>query len=341
MSQEINNWREEKKSAYLYETIAKFEPKHRQLFLDLAKAAHRQAQIWAETSVKSHLQSPPHYKPDLRTEIVALLIRWFGPKNIRMILSAMKIRGISVYSGKPPPEDHPMPVSVEEVGARHRRIGTAGNLRAAVFGINDGLVSNASLILGVAGANADHHIILLAGTAGLLAGAFSMAAGEYISVRSQREMYEHQIGLEREELRLYPKEEAKELALIYQNRGLSTTEAKLLAEKMIADPKRGLDTLAREELGLNPDDLVSPHGAALFSFMSFALGALIPLVPFFFGNHSSSLLMTLVFSTISLFGVGSLMSLFTGRKAIWSGLRMVLIGGGAGILTFLIGKVLQ
>ncbi len=158
-----------------------------------------------------------------------------------------------------------------------------GNLRAAVFGVNDGLISNASLILGVAGANADAATILLTGVAGLVAGAFSMAAGEYVSVRSQREMYEYQIGLERDELAEYPDEEAHELALIYEARGMGSAEALRMATQIIADPERALDTLAREELGLNPEDLGSPWGAALFSFISFALGSAIPLLPFFFG----------------------------------------------------------
>jgi len=202
------------------------------------------------------------------------------------------------------------------------------------------LVSNASLILGVAGASADAGIILLSGVAGLLAGAFSMAAGEYVSVRSQREMYEYQIGLERDELNAYPDEEAKELALIYEARGLGWDEAKHLADSMIADPERGLDTLAREELGLNPDELGSPFGAAAFSFLSFAAGALIPLLPFLFGRGPSTLIVSIALTGLSLFGVGSTLSLFTGRSALRGGVRMSLIGAAAGALTFTIGRLL-
>ena len=171
----------------------------------------------------------------------------------------------------------PLPTTLEDVGKRHRGVSGGGNLRAAVFGVNDGLVSNASLILGVAGASANNSIILLSGVAGLLAGAFSMAAGEYVSVRSQREMFEHQIGLERDELAQYPEEEAEELALIYAARGLAREDAQKLAKAIIADPAQALDTLAREELGLNPEELGSPWGVAIFSFLSFAAGALMPL----------------------------------------------------------------
>ena len=162
---------------------------------------------------------------------------------------------------------------------RHRTA-RIGWLRAAVLGANDGIVSTASLVLGMAAAQATHSNVVVAGVAGLVAGAMSMAAGEYVSVRSQREMYEHQIGLEQAELDEYPDEEAEELALIYAARGMSTQDATELSRRTIADPRQALATLAREELGLNPEELGSPWGAALSSFFSFAVGALVPLLPF-------------------------------------------------------------
>ena len=209
-----------------------------------------------------------------------------------------------------------------------------------MFGVNDGLVSNASLILGVAGAGPDPRVIMLSGVAGLLAGAFSMAAGEYLSVRSQREMLEYQIGLEREELSQYPEEEAEELSLIYQARGLPEAEAKRLATSMIADPVRGLDALAREELGLNPDELGSPWGAASFSFVFFAAGALIPLLPFLVARGTAALAATVALTALALFGVGATLSLFTGRQAWLGGLRMLGIGAAAGAATYAIGTLL-
>ena len=184
---------------------------------------------------------------------------------------------------------------------RHRGLKSGGNLRAAVFGVNDGLVSNASLIFGVAGATSDSKMILLSGVAGLLAGAFSMAAGEYVSVRSQREMYEYQIGLERDELGQYPEEEASELAMIYVARGIPEEEAKRMANVILVDPSRALDTLAREELGLNPDELGSPWGAARFSFFSFAAGALLPLLPFLWSAGARSLALSVGLTAASLF----------------------------------------
>ena len=166
-----------------------------------------------------------------------------------------------------------------------------------------------------------------------------MAAGEYVSVRSQREMYEYQIEMEREELDQYPEEEAKELALIYAARGVAPDEAKRLADSMIANREYALDTLAREELGLNPEALGSPWGAALFSFMSFAAGSVVPLLPFVFGLGGASLITAIVLTAIALLTVGATLSLFTGRSAIMSGLRMLAIGAGAGGITYLAGKL--
>jgi VIT1/CCC1 family predicted Fe2+/Mn2+ transporter len=178
------------------------------------------------------------------------------------------------------------------------------------------------------------------GVAGLLAGALSMAAGEYTSVRSQREMYEYQIGLEQDELNEYPDEEAEELALIYEARGMPLERAREVSKELMRDPKHALNVLAREELGLNPDDLGSPWGAAIFSFVSFAIGALIPLLPFMFGaSNGSALVASAVSAGIALTAVGGTLSLFSGRSAIYGALRMLFIGGGAGAITYLIGSL--
>jgi VIT1/CCC1 family predicted Fe2+/Mn2+ transporter len=233
-----------------------------------------------------------------------------------------------------------MPTSLTEVGARHRSA-VGGNLRAAVFGVNDGLVSNASLVIGVAGAGAAPEYVLMSGAAGLLAGALSMAAGEYVSVRSQREMFEYQIALEREEVAEYPEEEAEELALIYQARGVGIEQAREVSRALFANPEQALDVLAREELGLNPDDLGSPWLAASFSFVSFAAGAAVPLVPFAIeASVLSPLALTSAITAAALFGVGLALSLFTGKDALRGALRMVLIGGAAGLVSFLVGRAL-
>jgi VIT1/CCC1 family predicted Fe2+/Mn2+ transporter len=193
---------------------------------------------------------------------------------------------------------------------RWHRVGGLGGtgLRAAVFGINDGLVSNLSLVMGVAGAGPDSSFILLAGVAGLLAGAFSMASGEYVSVRAQRELFERQIALERAELESNPAEEEAELALIYELKGVPRPEAERLAHRLIQDPEVALDTLVREELGLDPDELGgSPYVAAASSFVAFAVGALIPVVPYLFASGDLAFALSACLSAAALFGVGALL----------------------------------
>jgi VIT1/CCC1 family predicted Fe2+/Mn2+ transporter len=254
---------------------------------------------------------------------------------MRSVLAAMKVRGMVLYDSASPA--HGVPTRREDIGRRHRSASSGNALRAGVFGVNDGLVSNAALIYGVAGAAPEPAVIVLTGVAGLLAGAFSMAAGEYVSVRSQREMFEYQIGLERDELEKYPQEEAAELALIYAAKGMTDEEARRVADALMQDPERALDTLAREELGLNPDELGSPWVAAISSFASFTAGAALPLLPFLFGSGSSALLESVGLTALGLFAVGASMSLFTGRHAVLSGLRMLGIGAAAGLATYAIG----
>lgn len=333
-------WLEEKRSAHLYAVLAESErdPRVRDLWTGLARAAEAQAGIWAEQARGRGERVPERYEPELRVRIVARLVRRYGARRMRHVLAASKVRGLSVYRA-PAKGHHPLPTSVEQLGRRHQSAGTAGNLRAAVFGVNDGLVSNASLVLGVAGAAGDDFAtVLLAGTAGMLAGAFSMASGEYVSVRSQREMFEHQIAAERAELAEYPEAEAAELALIYEARGILAAEARRAADEIVRDPERALDTLAREELGLDPEELGSPWGAAASSFASFVGGAVVPLVPFFAGA-SAPLFVSIGLTAVALFGVGATMSLFTGRNAFFSGGRMLLVGALAGAATYGIGRL--
>jgi VIT1/CCC1 family predicted Fe2+/Mn2+ transporter len=332
-------WADEMRSAYLYRVIAQVEKASVRggLFRELAGEAEHQAGIWAEIARKGGAQVP-EYRPDTRTRIVERLVRRYGPRRLRTVLAAMKVRGLSIYTQ--PVLGHPRATSADQAEARHRAVESGASLRAAVFGVNDGLISNCSLILGVAGASSNNTFIVLTGIAGLIAGAFSMAAGEYVSVRSQREMFEYQIGLERKELAQYPDEEAEELALIYTARGLDREQAIALAKSTVADPESALDTLAREELGLNPDELGSPWGAAIASFGSFATGALVPLLPFLLLRHGSALYAAIAATGAALFGVGAIISLFTGRSAVRDGLRMLAIGAAAGAITFLIGSLL-
>ena len=339
MSNPLESWTEEQRSAFLYRACAEAEAgtARADLFARLAVEAEAQAAIWRAQLTASGKPAPRPFVPDLRTRLVAELVRRFGPRPLRAILAAMKVRGMAIYS-RHEPGGHSAPVA-GNIEHRHRGLGGGGNLRAAVFGINDGLVSNASLIFGVAGANADPGVVLLTGVAGLVAGAFAMATGEFVSVRSQRELFEYQIGLERAELKEYPDAEAQELALIYKAKGLSGSEAQRVAKKLVADPEHALDTLAREELGLNPDELGSPWGAAISSLLSFALGASIPLLPFTLGAGAQALPIAAALTGVALFAVGATLSLFTGRAAVASGMRMLLLGGLAVAVTFGVGKL--
>jgi len=333
----LESWREEQRSAWLYRVVAECEAgtPRAALFNELAEAAEEQSRIWLDTLKAEGGATPAPFRPDLRTRMVARLTRSLKPRAMRGVLAAMKVRGMALYDAALP--SHGVPTRREDVGRRHRGATSGNALRAGVFGVNDGLVSNAALIYGVAGAAQDPATIALTGVAGLLAGAFSMAAGEYVSVRSQREMFEYQIGLERDELEKYPQEEAAELALIYAAKGMTPEEARRVADTLMQDPDRALDTLAREELGLNPDELGSPWVAALSSFAAFTAGAALPLLPFLFASGRIALLESIALTTVGLFAVGASMSLFTGRHAVLSGLRMLGIGGAAGLATYFIG----
>jgi VIT1/CCC1 family predicted Fe2+/Mn2+ transporter len=339
----LESWVEEQRSAYLYRACADAETGtvRAELFRRLAGEAEAQAAIWRAQLTARGYPAPGPFVPDARTRIVANLVQWLGPRRLKNVLAAMKVRGMAVYgSAAPADPGHAAPPSGSVFERRHRGLGGGGNLRAAVFGVNDGLVSNASLILGVAGATNDVRIIVLTGVAGMAAGAFAMAAGEYVSVRSQRELYEYQIGLERDELKQYPEAEAQELALIYAAKGMPVKQADRLAKRLVADPENALDTLAREELGLNPGQLGSPMGAAVSSLFAFGAGALVPLAPYLLGAGAAALGWAIGLTAAGLFSVGSILSLFTGRNAIYSGARMLAIGALAGAITFAIGRLL-
>ena len=343
MSDGLDSWLHEKESAWLYRRVAAAEsdPRKQRLFNQLAAAAEEQAVRW-EASLDRQAARPPReraFQPSTRARIVARLVTWLGPRAIRSVLAAMKLRGLSVYSS-PSVTGHDMPTTIADVGERHRG-GLGGNLRATVFGVNDGLISNASLVMGIAGAGAAPRLVLITGLAGLLAGALSMSAGEYVSVRSQREMYEYQIALERAEIAEYPEEEAEELALIYEARGMALSQAREVSQTLLSQPEHALDVLAREELGLSPDMLGSPWGAASASFLAFAVGAAVPLLPFLAGlARPRDIIAAALLCILTLFVVGLAISLFTGREALRGALRMVLIGGGAGMVSFLVGHLL-
>ena len=235
----------------------------------------------------------------------------------------------------------PAPAPAGEAHADHtHRDVKGGSARAAVFGVSDGLVSNVSLILGVAGASPAPGVVRLAGLAGLIAGACSMAAGEYVSVQAQRELLERELEVERRELELRPEMERRELAGIYRSRGVDPTVADQVAAQLSADPEVALETHAREELGIDPDELGSPVRAAVSSFLAFTLGAIVPLVPWLVGRGTGAVIASVILGVVASLLVGALLAGFTGRSIVASSLRQLAVASVAAAITFAVGASL-
>lgn len=326
------------------------------IFEKLAQNEERHAQRWAKL-IQSGGGSVPAHKPSSRVRLLGWLARQFGTRRVVPIISNMEARDEPGYMRQPeaaglPAEEraHSRTLLAMEgktsghdsiAGAeRWHTTATGGALRAAVFGINDGLLSNFSLVMGFAGAEAKPEYIILAGVAGLLAGSFSMAAGEYVSMRAQREVFEQQIAIEKEELEMSPREEEEELSLIYQAKGIPEHEASRLANRIIQNPKTAIDTLAREELGLDPAGLGSPWTAATSSFIAFVLGAFVPVAPYLLTSGTAAWLASAALSFCALFSVGAVLSIFTSRGPLRSGARMLGIGLLVSAITYSVGWLL-
>lgn len=352
-----DNYLREQDGIALYRALAKAEKDHArsEIFMKLAKAEERHAARWARL-LKTNGAPVPAYSPGWRVRLLGWLSRWFGTQHVLPVVTGLESRDQDVYRGQAeavgmPAEERghmrtlramqrkgeDRPESILDLEGWHQT-SYGGSLRAAVFGANDGLVSNFSLVMGIAGANAETRFVLLAGIAGLLAGASSMAAGEYVSVKSQRELYEQQIAIERQELEMSPEEEREELSLIYQAKGIPSGQAEELAQRIIENPETAIDTLAREELGLDPSALGSPLIAAASSFVAFAAGAAIPVLPYLLLTGNAAFFTSAFVCGVSLFIVGALISIFTGRSVLFSGFRMVGIGALAAAVTYFIGR---
>jgi VIT1/CCC1 family predicted Fe2+/Mn2+ transporter len=349
------NYIVEKDGIAMYRAMAAAEKdqKRAEIFEKLAQNEERHAQRWARL-IETAGGHVPNHRPSARVRLLGWLARRFGTGRVIPIISSLEARDEAGYRQQPEAEGLPAEErahsrtlwamsggggGVEAIAGTERwhLMSRAGTLRAGVFGINDGLVSNFSLVMGFAGAEAEPRYILLAGVAGLLAGSFSMAAGEYVSVRAQRELFEQQIAIEKEELEMSPKEEEEELALIYQAKGIPDDQARALARRIIANPKTAIDTLAREELGLDPTQLGSPWVAAGSSFLAFIIGAFVPVFPYLVTAGTTAWIASGLLSCLALFGVGALISIFTARGPILSGLRMLGIGLLASAITYSVG----
>jgi len=324
----------------------------------LADAELRHAALW-ETKLREAGAWTAAPRASWRARVLAQVARRFGAGWVAATIAGREAKDQAGYDDQPEAAGTSLPrdersharvlqqitgaglpgPAIARLEGRHRA--TAGNaLRAAVLGIDDGLVSNFSLVMGVAGAGGDARAIAVAGLAGLLAGSLSMALGEWLSVQSARELYTRQIAVEREELTAAPAEEEEELALIYQAKGADAAQARALARQIVSGDQ-ALETLAREELGIDPDELGgSAYVAAATSFAMFAGGAVVPLIPFAFLSGTGAVLVSAGLSGAALFGVGALITLITGQPALRAGLRQLAIGAAAAAITFGVGKLL-
>ncbi|HLZ21494.1 MAG TPA: VIT1/CCC1 family protein [Ktedonobacterales bacterium] len=358
------NLRAEQESATLYQMLsaAERDQKLAEVYHRMAEMEQRHASVW-ESKLRQDGISPDPYTPAWRIRALGWLAHRFGPGVVLPIVSSMERDAVHEYDSQPEARaagmveeerSHARVFSylrtatrggitgsaLAQLEGRHRNTGGGNALRAAVLGASDGLTSNLSLVMGVAGANLSGRAILLTGIAGLLAGALSMAIGEWLSVQSSRELFERQIAIERDELATAPEEEREELALIYEAKGIEPQEAQRLAGNILSDKEAALDTLAREELGIDPKELGgSAWEASIASFLLFSLGALIPVLPFIFASGLGAVGISLGLSIIGLFLIGVGISLTTGVSVLRSGPRQVIMGMAAAGITFGLGRL--
>lgn len=362
----LANWQDERNSAALYKALSDIEvnPQLKEIYQRMAQAEEKHSSFWETKLRATGLKAPLTYRPAWRTRVLIFLARRFGPKFVLPSISTMEQMDSHSYDIQSEARAAKLPQQeqsharllraitggskglglegseVARLEGRHRA--TGGNaLRAAVLGADDGLVSNLSLVMGVAGADLAGKAVLITGLAGLLAGACSMALGEWLSVQSARELYQRQIAVEKQEIAEVPDEEAEELSLIYQSKGLPEAEADNLANRLIHNQANALDTLSREELGIDPEELGgSAWTAALTSFCLFAMGAIIPVLPFFFLAGMAAVFTSLALSGLGLFIIGAAITLLTGRNVLFSGFRQVAFGLIAAGITFGIGRLI-
>ena len=365
-----DNLQDETDATFMYRAIAAIEkqPQLAEVFTRMAAIEESHVGFWERKLTEAGISLPTR-SPSIRARCMIVLARMLGPQMIMPSLADNEKTASRGYDSQPEVRGQAMPAEeksharvlsaitkstagegmeggiLARLEGRHRAVG--GNaLRAAVLGANDGLVSTLSLVMGVAGGvandSAGARTVALAGVAGMLAGACAMAMGEWLSVQSARELAEKQLSVEKAELADAPEEEMEELALIYQAKGLPKDEARELAQKLIADKGTALDTLAREELGLDPEELGGSAGeAAVASFILFLVGAISPVLPFLLiGRIHLAMVASLVLSTFALFGIGAAITLLTGKPLLKSGGRQLLIGLLAAAVTYGMGLLM-
>ncbi|PCE22603.1 rubrerythrin family protein [Paraburkholderia acidicola] len=359
------NLADELDSATLYETLARIEkdPARSKLYGQLAASEREHARVWHNKLSANGIRVRPHRR-SLKTHLMRVLIHTLGPSFVLPSLAAAEYADRDKYANQPDAahlsaDEHRHATAVQavatedkqkrtSVGAQiadaetwHKGVTSGNDLRAAVLGANDGLVSNFCLIMGVAGAGTGNKAILLTGLAGLIAGACSMALGEWLSVTNARELARTQIAKEADEIEHTPDAERNELTLIYQAKGIDPEEARRVADQIMRDKQKALDTLTREELGIDPAELGgNPWSAAGVSFCLFSLGAIFPAMPFLWAHGLTAIYQCIGLSAFGLAAVGVFTSLFNGRSAAFSAFRQIAIGLVAAAFTYGAGRLL-
>ncbi|HEX9036313.1 MAG TPA: VIT1/CCC1 transporter family protein [Ktedonobacterales bacterium] len=358
------NLRDERESAAMYSAFAGIEKDKRlaEVYSRMAEVETRHATVWADRIRQAGGQPVPEVL-SWRSRALIWIAKRFGVGAVLPIVSAGERNASHNYDAQPEAKAAGMPAdersherifgyllrttkggivgsTLAQIEGRHRGTSGGNALRAAVLGSSDGLTSNLSLVMGVAGASLQAHQVLLTGLAGLLAGALSMAIGEWLSVQSARELYGRQIAIEQQELSDVPEEEREELSLIYQAKGLDPATADNMAARILSDPTTALDTLAREELGLDPAELGgSAWEAAIASFLLFAVGAAVPVIPFTFMFGWAATITSVALSVVGLFIIGTGITLTTGANLWKAAGRQVLLGVAAALITFGLGRL--
>ena len=358
----------ERNASLLYRALADTtDGERRDALLELADVEDKHAEHWIEKLNEYGVEVPPAPTAlDGDDELLVRRARSMGLVSVLDTLEENEGADAGMYDDEPEalatmpsderehaevfrtlkgdkPEKFPHRAMSQNAGEPWHKLDKSGSIRAAVFGVSDGLVSNTALVMGFAGASLagaiDNSVVLFAGLAGLLAGAFSMAAGEYVSMASQRDLFKREIDLERQELLEKPDEERFELELIYRAKGLPRDQAKAVADRIMADPDTALDTLAREELGLDPDELGSAWKAAIFSFIAFAIGASVVVIPYALLSGVPAFVLAIVLALVGMIAVGGVVGYQSGRGVVFSAARQVLWGAGAAAVTYLVGSL--
>lgn len=356
----LRNLRDEVDGVELYRSLALAEKDERLrgVYQRLALSEEAHLELWRKLIVEAG-GTVPDMGPSVRVRIIGKIARRFGPGSVAPLVARMEQSAFTMYDEQEEAREAGLPLAERGHAVISREIarggiragdiariershisGSGNALRAAILGANDGLVSNLCLVMGVAGADPGRDFVLLTGFGGLLAGAISMGLGEWISVRSSAEAFERQVSIERDELELMPQEEAEELALIYEAKGLDPIDARRMADRIVRNPDSALDTLTREELGMSSDEVGNAWTAAGTSFALFAVGALLPILPWLFASGMLGLALSAAASGIGLFALGAATSLFTGRSVVFTGGRMLVFGLSAAAVTYVAGRII-